>query len=753
MLDQLFKASIDSVITTDTNGIITRVNPATEIMLGFSKNELIGISIRQLYMFEVEYESVLKEIDSSGYFRGVITNKTKTGHEISSFLSANKILDNDGEVIGTMGISRDISSNISLQDEHNQLINTVPDIIYSVNLGGYFTYVNETVVKILGYEPSELIGTLFTDIIYKPQRASVFTHYQNHFEKKLEQSYLEFQVIKKDGNLLWIGQQVSTKFNAIKKNRVDGFYGVVRNIDKQKKTELLLAESEAKYRDLFDMSSDLIQSIDTEGNFLYVNNSWKNVMGYSDKEVKKLNLFSLIHPDSKAHCSLLFKQIIETGVCIDERVVYELEAKNGNKIIVEGSIGIKKDNGRVLSLESFLRDVTKQKEIEKKLVEREKTLRQITETLTDVFYLYNITENKYEYISSNCDVVLGANSEFFYSGKSHTKNFVHLEDAKQLLEVNHEVSSGKPYSIDYRIIVDDKIRWINEKSYPIKDESGTVVANSGICRDITDFKSASETIKEQNNEIHKSILYAKRLQESVLPSSKRILDIFPDSFVFYKPKDIVSGDFFVVDFLRANDHTMLPSFIVGDCTGHGIPGAVLSLMCNVLVRESFTRKEVNSPSEALDFIRNRLVQFFKSDNNKKIRDGMDISFCVLDKEKELLYFAGGYNSCVIVRDKKIIEYKGDKQHVGYNENPQPFKNHVISLHKKDKIFLYTDGYIDQFGGKRGKKYTKKRLHELLVDSSDLPMTEIGEQIEKEFLDWKKELEQVDDVTLMGVHLD
>lgn len=753
MLDQLFKASIDSVITTDTNGIITRVNPATEIMLGFSKKELIGLSIRQLYSFEDQYESVLKEIDSSGYFRGVVINKTKTGHEISSFLSANKILDSDGQVVGTMGISRDISNNISLQEEHNQLINTVPDIIYSVNLKGYFTYVNETVVKILGYQPTELIGTLFTDIIYKPQRASVSMHYQNHFEKKREQSYLEFQVIKKDGTPLWIGQQVSTKFNAINKNEIDGFYGVVRNIDKQKKTELLLAESEAKYRALFDMSSDLIQSIDTEGNFLYVNNSWKTVMGYSDEEVKELNLFSLIHPNSKAHCSLLFKQILETGVCDEERVVYKLEAKNGNIIIVEGAIGIKKENGKVVSIESFLRDVTKQKEVEKKLVEREKALRQITETLTDVFYLYNIIESKYQYISSNCETVLGANSEFFYTGKSHTKSFVHQEDKTQLFEANQKVDSGKPYSIDYRIIVDDEIRWINEKSYPIKDESGAVVANSGICRDITDLKSASETIKQQNNEIHKSILYAKRLQESVLPSSKDIHDIFPDSFVFYKPKDIVSGDFFVVDFLRANDHTLMPSFIVGDCTGHGIPGAVLSLMCNVLVRESFTRKEINSPSEALDFVRNRLVQFFKSDNNKKIRDGMDISFCVLDNAKNLLYFAGGYNSCVVVRDKKTIEYKGDKQHIGYNENPQPFNNHVIKVKKKDKIFLYTDGYIDQFGGPRGKKFTKKRLHKLLVDNCDLPMNEIGAYLEKEFIEWQSDLDQVDDVTVMGIRIE
>jgi len=751
MIDQVFKASIDSILTTDVKGLITQLNPAAEEMLGYLQSELIGKSIKLLYALEKDFETVSAEVASTGKFKGEIINKTKSGSNIIVSLTANLLFDQDNNVSGMMGISRNITSNISLQREYERLTNSVTDIIFSTNLEGYFTYINEAVKKALGYESKELIDTLFIDLIYKPHLKDVNEHYHSQIEKNLDQSYIEFQVIKKDGNLLWVGQHVSAKFDLINKKNIVGFYGVVREIDKQKKTEISLTKSEEKYRELFDSSSDLIQSIDMNGNILYVNKTWKQVLGYSDEEIKQLNLFSLIHPNSQEHCSSLFKAIIETGKSNEDRVLYELIAKNGKIITLEGALTLKTKNEKAVSIQTFLRDVTLQKSIEKQIIRQEKTLRQITETISDVFYLYNIIEKKYEYISTNCKILLGISDEFFYSGKSHTHIHAHSDDKEKLQEANKAINAGKPYDIDYRIIVNDEIRWINEKSFPIGDEKGGVVANSGICRDITDLRLAQETIHIQNIEIGASILYAKRLQDSVLPTEKMMTAIFPDSFILYKAKDIVSGDFYVVDYLNTNNQKT-PAFIVGDCTGHGIPGAVLSLMCNVLVRESFTQDDVNSPSEAIDFVRNRLVKLFKSNESEIIRDGMDIAFCVLDKAKNQLHFSGGNNSCVLVRDKEIIEYKGDRQHVGYSDNPKPFTNHIIDIKVGDVIFLYTDGYIDQFGGEKNKKYTKKRLHQFLLETIHLPMQQIGVLLESKFIEWKKDEEQIDDMTFLGIRI-
>ena len=626
MVNQLFSASIDSILIADANGIITQVNPAAEKMLGYKKEELIGKESTFLYALDEEFEYVSSVIAETGKFTGEIVNRTKSGKEINVFLSANFLYDESGKTIGMMGISRDITANVLIQNEYRQLANTVPDIIYSTDTKGYFSYVNEAITRILGYETNEIIGKRFNEIVYKPHFDSLNQHYKDQLGKKQAKSYIEFQAIKKDGTLIWVGQQVSLKYNSIHKTQIDGFYGVMRNIDDQKA-------------------------------------------------------------------------------------------------------------------------------IEKQLIEREKTLHQITETLSDVFYLYNIVEQKYEYISSNCESVLGADQEFFYSGKSHTKEFGYTVDTEKLLNSKDKVDSGEAYDIDYRIVVDQEIRWINEKSFPIKDEMGKIISNSGICRDITNLKKANETIYNQNIEIGASILYAKRLQDSVLPSDDKLKEIFPDSFVLYKPKDVVSGDFYVVDYLTSNEQVKMPTFIVGDCTGHGIPGAVLSLMCNVLIRESFTRSEITSPGEALDFVRERLSKFFETDKVGRIRDGMDVAFCVLNKKSMELYFSGGYNSCLIVRGEEIMEYKGDKQHIGYTDNPKLFKTHSIDVKQGDLVFLYTDGYMDQFGGSKTRKFTKKRLHKAILNLKHLPMQEMEEALEIEFLNWRMDEEQTDDITVLGIRID
>lgn len=753
MIEQLFTASIDSIITTDVNGLITELNPKAEVMFGYSREEFLGMHVRNLYASEEEFETVFNEISETGFFKGEILNKAKSGRHIYSFLSANLIHNNAGDVVGMFGVSRDITADISLQKEYKQLVDTVSDIIYSTDVHGRFTFINESVLTITGYEAQELINTTFEQLIYRPHWEKVSEHYRALFEKKTSQSYLEFQVVRKDGSLIWVGQQVSTRYNPQNKELIDGYYGVVRNIDPQKKNELLLAESEERYRELFDASSDLIQSVDAHGSFLYVNNSWKNALGYSEHEVRAMNMFSTIHPDSKDHCDRLFANIIATGTFDEGRILYNLIDKRGEKITVEGAINVSKRDGQIISIQSFLRDVTQQKAAEQQLARQERTLRQITETLNDVFYLYNIIEKKYEYISSNCEAILNANDAFFYAGKSHTNTYGHPDDRAILLEANKRVDNGEAYDIDYRLLIDGKTRWINEKSFPIKDEQGNVIANSGICRDITDLKKANETIYLQNIKIGSSLLYAKRLQDSVLPSKKQVSTIFNDSFVMYQPKDVVSGDFYLVDYLRTNNLVSLPAIIVADCTGHGVPGAVLSLMCTVLVRESFSRHEINSPAQALDFVRDRLVTTFGSHEESTIRDGMDISFCVLNEESKQLYFSGANGCVIIVRNGEVIEYKGDKQHVGFTDAPIPFSNHVIDLVPEDVLFLFSDGFADQFGGTRDKKFTRKRLYELFVIASQLPMPDAGALLESEFIQWKGQNEQIDDVTVLGIRFD
>jgi len=171
--------------------------------------------------------------------------------------------------------------------------------------------------------------------------------------------------------------------------------------------------------------------------------------------------------------------------------------------------------------------------------------------------------------------------------------------------------------VEYRRKTEDQeLKWVDEKWFPIKDEYGKVVSISGICRDITDMKAAYDTIFEQNREISQSILYAKNIQLSTLPTAEEVKAILPESFVFYRAKDTLSGDLYIVDEVMHTDGRKWPAVVVGDCTGHGVPGGLLSLLCSGLLTESLTSPRINSPSEALDFVREKLIRLFRSNPSK-----------------------------------------------------------------------------------------------------------------------------------------
>lgn len=286
----------------------------------------------------------------------------------------------------------------------------------------------------------------------------------------------------------------------------------------------------------------------------------------------------------------------------------------------------------------------------------------------------------------------------------------------------------------------------------IYDDKGVRIGTMSISRDITEMKGAYNTIYEQNLEISQSILYAKNIQESTLPTKEEVSSIFPESFVFYRAKDVLSGDLYIFESVLGDNDSLWPAFIVGDCTGHGVPGGVLSLLCSGLLTESLTSPKVNSPAEALDFVRSKLIRLFRSNPSKYILDGMDAAFCVLNREDMVLNFAGANLTCYVVRAEEVLEYKGDKQPVGYSSEMEPFVNYTIKIEEGDIIYLTTDGYVDQFGGPLNKKFLRKRFTKLLLDIKDLPMADQRYRIEKQFFDWKGDIDQTDDIALIAVKI-
>ena len=258
------------------------------------------------------------------------------------------------------------------------------------------------------------------------------------------------------------------------------------------------------------------------------------------------------------------------------------------------------------------------------------------------------------------------------------------------------------------------------------------------------IKEQKVKIEAQNKEITDSIIYARGIQESILPTDNKVKELLPDSFIFFKPKDIVSGDFY---WMEKISNKIL--FAAVDCTGHGVPGAIVSMVGHDALNRAVREFTITEPAAILDKITEIVTGTFGNSGNER-KDGMDMALCCLDTENNTLEYSGANNPLYLARDNKIEVIKADKQPVGKFENKMPFVNHILKAKPGDVIYLFSDGFADQFGGPHGKKFKYKKFRELLLQNHSEPMYEQKAVLENAFQEWKGDLDQVDDIIVMGV---
>lgn len=255
-------------------------------------------------------------------------------------------------------------------------------------------------------------------------------------------------------------------------------------------------------------------------------------------------------------------------------------------------------------------------------------------------------------------------------------------------------------------------------------------------------------LEEKQKEILDSINYAKRLQDAAIPSHEFFKTIFPESFIFYRPKDIVAGDFYWVHKIEGSGKMLVAA---ADCTGHGVPGALVSIVCLNALNRCVDEFGLIMPGEILDKATEIIQDSFRQSEND-VKDGMDIALCLIDREAKELIFAGAHNPLWIFSANHLTEIKGDNQPVGKQHIPKPFANHKISYQSNDLILLSTDGFADQFGGDKGKKLKTKKFKQLIENYSNGNITDIKNQLDSFFISWKGHHDQVDDVLVVGIKL-
>ncbi|MES2284560.1 MAG: tetratricopeptide repeat protein [Bacteroidota bacterium] len=380
----------------------------------------------------------------------------------------------------------------------------------------------------------------------------------------------------------------------------------------------------------------------------------------------------------------------------------------------------------------------------------------------------NIELEKLSIVASETDngvIICGPNGtlEWVNTGMIRLLGY-NLEEWKQqgktLQEISHnpnikekvEKSIGSKQTVSYEslnISKDGRKLWVHSTLTPILNEKGDIKKLVVIDTDITERKQAENIIHEKNREITDSIHSAKRIQHALLASDTLLKKHLPEFFVLYKPKDIVSGDFYWANVI---DNKFV--IITADCTGHGVPGAFMSLLNISYLNEAIIEKRIDSPEKILEHVRSQIIHTLNPEGSEvESKDGMDAVLCIYDFKHLWLRFACANNPLWVIRNNDLIRFKPDKMPVGMHYGEQkPFSINTLGLRKGDIVYTFTDGYADQFGGPKGKKFKYKALKDVLLSIQTKSMEEQKEILLATFEKWKGNLEQVDDVLIIGVRV-
>ncbi len=387
----------------------------------------------------------------------------------------------------------------------------------------------------------------------------------------------------------------------------------------------------------------------------------------------------------------------------------------------------------------------------------EKVFNTIIERLNNLIVVAN-QEGTVEYVSPSVKTMLGYEpSELLGNGwwnntKSNEEDNVLFKDY-----INNKFESNRN-SEDKEVSYERQLKTANGISKWILWNMSVGPDNSiiSIGSDITKRKDAERALEEKNNNLQQqnediidSIQYARKIQDAILPRVSAITKSVADAFVLYLPKDTVSGDFY---WYHKKENKIFVAAV--DCTGHGVPGALMSVVGNSILKDVIVKRGIEDPSQILETLDSDVNNLFqKEDSYDVMSDGMDMALAVIDLETNRLTFAGAMRPIWIVRDNEVIEIKGDRFPIGYFYGVEKtFTNVEVELKKDDQIYLFSDGYADQFGGEKNKKFNRKKMKELLVSINAMSGIEQQSFLDYALKNWRQEIEQTDDVLVIGLKI-
>ncbi|HAF31154.1 MAG TPA: histidine kinase [Bacteroidales bacterium] len=517
-----------------------------------------------------------------------------------------------------------------------------------------------------------------------------------------------------------------------------------RNLETQIKE---VENAQKRLHSLLENASEVISIYNSEIKLKYQSPSVTKILGYTPEEMMSGKDMDRLTAKGEAAMKEMFEQLLEDPHT-PRAIQYTYIKKDGKKIHIETTgrnlLNDPAINGIILNSQ----DITERKRAEKE--ERMKSkMQSLSENSPDLILRMN-TKGQFFYANPMVDDYIGVKSKDIINGRIEELNMeptlvdFFKDSIKQVRRTNQKLTlelTMPTANLGERIMNYNVIPEFNE------NELETILF---VGHDITEAKQIELEIKDKNKKISESINYAQRIQSSILPNTSIIQEYLPKSFIFYLPRDVVSGDF--PWFFKKDDILYISAV---DCTGHGVPGALLSFIGYFQLNNIVDHDVKYTAGQILDKLHFGVRSTLKQDRiDADARDGMDIAFCRINLKKKELQYAGAHRPLYLLRNGELIEYKGNRKAIGgiphRNKAEKDFINHSIEIIKGDKIFIFSDGMPDQTGGPEGRKYSPQRIRNHIVENQDLTMQQYLNLFSTDFKNWKGKTKQIDDVLLIGI---
>jgi PAS domain S-box-containing protein len=495
---------------------------------------------------------------------------------------------------------------------------------------------------------------------------------------------------------------------------------------------------------LLENASEVITIYEPNGTIRYISPSVETILGYGQKEMQGEKDLDKVHADGKPVYQEMFRKLHEKP---DEQVTvqFEYQTKDGNYIWLECTGTNFMSNPAIKGYILNARDITERRRAEQEQRMRSK-MQALSENSPDL--IARLEHDSISYINPIISSYTGQEPSAFLNRKVRETNLdtTILDGWLGIVEQVNATHDKVSTEMDFPSDIGKRVMQVN--AIPEYDEKENLESVLVVSHDITERKLIELEVQNKNKKINDSINYAKRIQNAILPNTRLINKALPDSFILYKPRDVVSGDF--PWFVQIKNDIFIAAV---DCTGHGVPGALLSLIGYFLLNDIVRSRKVTDPGKILDLLDEGVTQTLRQDqDDSATKDGMDIALCRINTETNEVEYAGAHRPLYFMKGGVMEEIKGNKFPIGGGifKNQTNFTNTKVKVKAGDSIYFSSDGFPDQFGGPEGRKFGPKKVREIVELVHKKPMKDALEVFDTEWEGWKGEHKQTDDVLLIGI---